>query len=66
MKIHKKAIIEDGAKLGKNVEVGPFTHIGKKVVIGNNVVIQGDCEIGINSSKNNKKKIFIGDNILIR
>ena len=66
MKIHKTAIIEDGAKLGKNVEVGPFTHIGKKVVIGNNVVIQGDCEIGINSSKNNKKKIFIGDNSLIR
>ena len=66
MRIHKTAIIEDGAKIGKNVEIGPFSHIGKKAEIGNNVIIQGYCEIGVNSSKKNKKKIIIGDDSLIR
>tara|TARA_B110000211_G_C13580281_1_gene335947 strand:- start:188 stop:367 length:180 start_codon:yes stop_codon:yes gene_type:complete len=58
MKIHKTSIIEDGAKLGSNVSIGPYSHIGKNVVLGDNVVIQGYCEIGINSSKNNKKNYY--------
>ena len=58
MRIHKTAIIEDGAKIGKNVEIGPFSQIGKKAEIGNNVIIQGYCEIGVNSSKKNKKKNY--------
>ena len=46
MKIHKTSIIEDGAKLGINVTIGPYSHIGKNVILGDNVVIQGYCEIG--------------------
>ena len=54
--IHKTAIIEDGAKIGLDVTIGPFTIIGAKVVIGdnttisNNVFIDGKTTIG----KNNK------------
>ena len=66
MKIHKTSIIENGAKLGSNVSIGPYSHIGKNVILGDNVVIHGYCEIGINSSKDNKKKIIIGHNSLIR
>ncbi len=33
-KIHQTAIIEDGAQLGADVEVGPYAHIGKDVKIG--------------------------------
>ncbi len=40
--IHPTAIVEEGAKLGKNVAIGPYAFIGKNAVIGDNcVVMQG-------------------------
>ncbi|UJF18891.1 acyl-ACP--UDP-N-acetylglucosamine O-acyltransferase [Vibrio sp. SS-MA-C1-2] len=50
--IHPSAIVEDGATLGANVKVGPFTYITKDVEIGDgtivhsNVVIKGPTVIG--------------------
>ena len=40
MKIHSTAIVEDGAKLGADVEVGPYAHIGKDVVIGDGTIVK--------------------------
>lgn len=37
--IHKTAIVEDGAILGKNITIGAFTIIGKDVKIGDNTII---------------------------
>lgn len=51
-KIHATAIVAPGARLGDDVEVGPFCIIGEHAVIGtrtrlaNNVVIEGHTEIG--------------------
>jgi UDP-N-acetylglucosamine acyltransferase len=51
-KIHHTAVIEDGARLGANVEIGPFSLIGPEAVLGDNVrvyshvVIAGNTEIG--------------------
>ena len=53
--IHSTAIIEDGAKLGTGITIGPFCLIGKDVTIGDNtivqshVVIEGITEIGENN-----------------
>ena len=50
--IHPQAIIEEGASIGENVSVGPWTYISKDVVIGDNcvinshVVIKGPTKIG--------------------
>lgn len=50
--IHETAIIEKGAKLGANVEVGPWTFIGANVEIGDNckigshVVVRGPTRLG--------------------
>ncbi|WP_206485361.1 acyl-ACP--UDP-N-acetylglucosamine O-acyltransferase [Thalassotalea sp. G2M2-11] len=50
--IHSQAIIEEGAKIGNNVSIGPWTYISKDVVIGDdctisaNVVINGPTTIG--------------------
>lgn len=50
--IHEQAIVEPGAKIGKNVTIGPWTLIGKDVEIGDdciissNVVIKGPTKIG--------------------
>jgi len=50
--IHPAAVIDDGARLGERVQVGPWTWIGPDVeigddcVIGPHVVIQGPASIG--------------------
>ena len=40
MKIHPTAIIEDGAVLGADVEVGPYAFIGKDAKIGDGTIIK--------------------------
>jgi len=53
--IHKQAIIEEGAVIGQNVKIGPWTYISNDVVIGDNceisshVVINGPTTIGKNN-----------------
>jgi len=50
--IHPSSVINDSAKIGKNVKIGPFTIIGPDVAIGddsrieNNVTIHGKTRIG--------------------
>lgn len=50
--IHERAIVEDGAQIGENVHIGPFSVVGPKVRIhdgariGPHVVITGDTTIG--------------------
>jgi UDP-N-acetylglucosamine acyltransferase len=53
--IHPSAIIEDGARLAEDVEVGPFSIIGSRVEvgpgcrIGPHVVVTGSTRIGRNN-----------------
>jgi UDP-N-acetylglucosamine acyltransferase len=52
MKIHATAIVHDGAKLGSDVEIGPYSIVGAHVTLGDgvilqsHVVIEGETEIG--------------------
>lgn len=52
MAVHANAIVEDGAKLGAGVEIGPFCSVGGNVVLGegvrllSHVSIAGHTEIG--------------------
>ncbi|MEZ2219675.1 acyl-ACP--UDP-N-acetylglucosamine O-acyltransferase [Rhizobium sp. RCC_161_2] len=51
-RIHKLAVVEDGAVIGENVVVGPFCHVGPKVVLHDSVqllthaVVTGRTTIG--------------------
>lgn len=47
-KIHKTAIISNEAIIGKNVEIGPYTIIGK-ANISDNVIIGSNCQIEDNT-----------------
>ena len=55
MAIHATAIVEDGAVLGAEVEIGPFCHVGSRVTLGDgvrlhsHVSIQGLTRIGARS-----------------
>jgi UDP-N-acetylglucosamine acyltransferase len=51
-KIHPTAIVHDGARLGADVEIGPYSIVGAHVTLGDgvrlesHVVIEGETEIG--------------------
>lgn len=53
MGIHPTAIIEDGAEVGENVEIGPMCHVGAKarlcdgVTLKSHVTVMGATEIGL-------------------
>jgi len=53
-RIHPLAVVEDGAVIGENVVVGPFSHVGPRVVLKDGVelishaVVTGNTEIGRN------------------
>jgi len=53
--IHPTALIEDGARLGAGVEIGPFCHVGSRVVLEDgvrllsHVVVKGVTRIGARS-----------------
>src|ERR1700761_6620367 len=50
--IHPSAVIEDGARLGASVEIGPFCHIGPQAKLGDgvklisHVSVAGDTSVG--------------------
>lgn len=45
VKIHKLAVVEEGAIIGEGTEVGPFSYIGPEVKIGKNCKIGPGCVI---------------------
>jgi len=52
VKIHSSAIVDAGAKIAPDVEVGPYSIIGSRVSLGaktivqSHVVLEGTVEIG--------------------
>ncbi len=44
-KIHSSAVIEDGAKLGSDVCIGPFCHVGRDVVLGDGVELLAQVSV---------------------
>jgi len=58
MSIHKTAIIEDGATIGKNVTIGAFTIIGSHVTIGNNTKISSHTFISGHTTIGENNNIF--------
>ena len=62
--IHKTAIINSKAKIGKNVEIGPYCVIGPNVEIGDSTIIQSHVNISgkIIIGKNNKIYPFVSFN----
>jgi UDP-N-acetylglucosamine acyltransferase len=53
--IHPSAVVEQGARLGERVEIGPFCHVGRQVLLGDrvklvsHVVVAGDTQVGAGS-----------------
>jgi len=73
--IHDTAIISKEAKIGKNVNVGPYVVISDKATIGDNTVIHSGSYVGHNTSIGNdcliypnvtvRERITIGSHVII-
>ena len=64
--IHKTALVSDKADIGKNVVIGPFTVVHENVVVKDNSIIEGFCEIGYPTNLAKTNALVIGENSLIR
>jgi UDP-N-acetylglucosamine acyltransferase len=58
--IHPTAIVQDGAKLGADVTVGPFALIGPRVVIGDGAIIGERASITGRTVIGQKCRIYAG------
>lgn len=57
-KIHPAAIVEDGAKLGADVEIGPYAHIGPNVVLGDGTVVRQGAIVEGHTTVGSQCQIF--------
>jgi len=56
--IHKTAIVDPKAKIGSNVEIGPYCVIGPDVEIGENTIIQSHVNISVSTKIGKGNKIY--------
>ncbi|WP_374298396.1 acyl-ACP--UDP-N-acetylglucosamine O-acyltransferase [Ferrovibrio sp.] len=56
--IHPSAVIEDGAKLGADVRIGPFCQVGSSVELGDGVVLVSHAVVAGFTSVGSGTKIF--------
>lgn len=64
--IHGSALVNSKAKIGNNVQIGAYSIIYENVVIGDNSIIEGFCEIGYSTKLAEGKLLVIGKNSHIR
>ena len=60
MNFHQTAIISPKSKIGFNVTIGPYSIIHDNVVIGDNVVVEAYCELGVPTNLSNGSVLKIG------
>jgi len=58
MAVHPTAIVEDGAKLGNDVEVGPYCLVGKDVTLGDGVEMLSHAVVTGRTSVGPRARIF--------
>lgn len=64
--VHPTAQVALGARLGDDVEIGPFSVIHSNVILGDRVKIGGYCELGVPTALGDGSPLMIGDDALIR
>ena len=57
-KIHPTAIVEDGARLGADVEIGPYVHVGANVTLGDGTTVGQGAIIDGHTTIGNECQIF--------
>ncbi len=66
LKIHETALISKDARIGQNVEIGPFTVVNAGVSIGDGSTVGAFCELGVSPVDSSAHALEIGRESLIR
>ena len=64
--VHTSSHVSPLAKLGDDVEIGPFSIIHENVILGNRVKVGAYCELGISTPLGDGTPLIIGEDSLIR
>lgn len=64
--IHATSFVSEKARLGRNVSVGPYTTIHDNVVVGDDTIIGGYCELGVPTPLSDGSRLVVGANSTIR
>lgn len=64
--VHASSYVSPKAKLGDDVEVGPFSIIHENVVLGNRIKVGAYCELGIATPLGDGTPLILRDDSLIR
>ncbi|MGL4811165.1 MAG: acyl-ACP--UDP-N-acetylglucosamine O-acyltransferase [Beijerinckiaceae bacterium] len=56
--IHPMSVVEDGARLGADVKIGPFCHVGKDAVLADGVELVSHVVIAGHTSIGEKTRIY--------
>lgn len=64
--IHPSSYVSSGAKIGDEVEVGPFSIIHANVILGDRAKVGAYCELGIPTRLGDGTPLLIGADSLIR
>ena len=63
---HPSSYVAPEAKLGTDIEIGPFCIIHANVILGNRVKVGAYCELGVSTPLGDGTPLIIGDDSLIR
>ena len=64
--IHPSSLVSPKAKLGIDVEIGPFVIIHGNVILGDRVKVGAYCELGVSTQLGDGTPLIIGDSAIIR
>ena len=64
--VHPSALVSLKARLGAEVEIGPFSIVHDNVVLGDRVRVGAHCELGVPTALGDGSPLVIGDDALIR
>jgi UDP-N-acetylglucosamine acyltransferase len=56
--VHPTAVVEDGARLGDNVKVGPFCHVGSEVALAEGVELLSHVAVAGRTSIGARTRVF--------
>jgi acetyltransferase-like isoleucine patch superfamily enzyme len=64
--VHPSSQVSPKAKLGENVEIGPFSIVHDNVILGNRVKVGAYCELGVSTPLGDGSPLILRDDTLIR
>jgi acetyltransferase-like isoleucine patch superfamily enzyme len=64
--VHASSFVSPKAKLGDDVDIGPFSIIHENVILGSRVRIGAYCELGVSTPLGDGTPLILGDDSLIR